>query len=325
MNITELSLSEIKPYPNNPRKNKKGIAAVKRSIEEFGFTQPLIINAEQVILCGHTRYEAPKELTFAAVPVIVKTELTPQQERAYRIADNRVTQETDWDKWKLRSEFNKLFSDGDYFTGFTQDEISDIMSMDLGFRSEGAMPDELPEVLFPVEIACDEKQWETFRAVQSKMKKKNRLILSWNFAKGFYPRNRKMDAGIGLWLGHPVPLEYSGTTCSHACKYCFARGYGNRKSDYHKCQSLIRNLDKRDNLAAELFKAGHPVLLSNRSDPFCENNYRETLSVLKLLRQFPNGIFLQTKTGTGLEDAIEILEGKENIEIGRASCRERVC
>ena len=59
MNIVELPLSEIKPYPNNPRKNncnnQRGVAAVKRSIEEFGFTQPIIINAEQIILCGHTR------------------------------------------------------------------------------------------------------------------------------------------------------------------------------------------------------------------------------------------------------------------------------
>jgi len=172
MNITELPLSDIKPYPNNPRKNKKGIAAVKRSIEEFGFTQPLIINAERVILCGHTRYEAAKELNLAAVPVIVKTDLTPQQERAYRIADNRVTQETDWDKWKLRSEFSKLFSDGDYFTGFTQDEISDIMSMDLGFRNQRDMDAEMPARIYPREIACDEEQDAVFDRVQMLMGKK---------------------------------------------------------------------------------------------------------------------------------------------------------
>ena len=172
MNIAELSLSDIKPYPNNPRKNKKGIAAVKRSIEEFGFTQPLIINAEWVILCGHTRYEAAKELNLAAVPVIVKTDLTPQQERAYRIADNRVTQETDWDKWKLRSEFSKLFSDGDYFTGFTQDEISDIMSMDLGFRNQRDMDAEMPARIYPREIACDEEQDAVFDRVQMLMGKK---------------------------------------------------------------------------------------------------------------------------------------------------------
>jgi site-specific DNA-methyltransferase (adenine-specific) len=103
MNFTIIPLPEIKPYPNNPRKNKKGVAAVKRSIEAFGFTQPIIVNANRVILCGHTRYEAAKELNLLAVPVIVKTDLTPRQEQAYRIADNRVTQETDWDKWKLRS------------------------------------------------------------------------------------------------------------------------------------------------------------------------------------------------------------------------------
>jgi len=172
MNIERLPLSEIKPYPNNPRKNKKGITAVKRSIEEFGFTQPIIINAETIILCGHTRYEAAKELNLEFVPVIVKTDLTPQQERAYRIADNRVTQETDWDKWKLRSEFNELFSDGDYFTGFTQEEVSDIMAMDLGFRNAGEMDAEMPSRIYPLEIACDEEQDAVFERVQSLMGKK---------------------------------------------------------------------------------------------------------------------------------------------------------
>jgi len=172
MNITELSLSEIKPYPNNPRKNKKGIAAVKRSIEAFGFTQPLILNGERVILCGHTRYEAAKEMNLECVPVIIKTDLTPQQERAYRIADNRVTQETDWDKWKLRSEFNDLFSDGDYFTGFSQEEVSDIMAMDLGFRNAGEMDAEMPSRIYPREIACDEEQDAVFDRVQSLMGKK---------------------------------------------------------------------------------------------------------------------------------------------------------
>ena len=179
MNIERLPLSEIKPYPNNPRKNKKGIVAVKRSIEEFGFTQPLILNGERVILCGHTRYEAAKELNLDAVPVIIKTDLTPQQERAYRIADNRVTQETDWDKWKLRSEFNELFSDddalfsdGDYFTGFTQEEISDIMAMDLGFRNNCDMDTEIPSRIYPREIACDEEQDAVFDRVQSFMGKK---------------------------------------------------------------------------------------------------------------------------------------------------------
>jgi DNA repair photolyase len=122
-----------------------------------------------------------------------------------------------------------------------------------------------------------------------------------------------MDALVGLFGGHPVPLEYSGVDCSNNCLYCFAKAYSCKESDYKKFQSLIRNLDKRDNLAAELFKNGQPVLLSNRSDPFCASNYRETLSVLKLLKQFPNGIYFQTKTGDAIADALEILDGKQNV------------
>ena len=122
-----------------------------------------------------------------------------------------------------------------------------------------------------------------------------------------------MDALVGLFGGHPVPLEYSGVDCSNNCLYCFAKAYSCKESDYRKFQSLIRNLDSRQSLAAELFKAGQPVLLSNRSDPFCESNYRETLSVLKLLRQFHNGIYFQTKTGAAIEEALEILDGKQNV------------
>jgi len=91
---------------------------------------------------------------------------------AYRIADNRVTQETDWDKWKLRSEFNELFSDGDYFTGFTQEEVSDIMAMDLGFRNDREMDAEMPSRIYPREIACDEEQDAVFDRVQTLMGKK---------------------------------------------------------------------------------------------------------------------------------------------------------
>jgi len=65
-----------------------------------------------------------------------------------------------------------------------------------------------------------------------------------------------MEALVGLFGGHPVPLEYSGMDCSNNCQYCFAKGYSCRESDYTKFQNLIRNLDKRENLAAELFKAG---------------------------------------------------------------------
>ena len=185
MQIENLPLDKITPYQKNPRKNKKGIKAVKQSIEEFGFTQPIIVNAERVILCGHTQYEAAKALNLVMVPVIIKTDLTPQQERAYRIADNRVSEETDWDKWKLRSEFSELFSEGEFFTGFAPDEISDIMSMDLGFRNAGDIADALPTVLFPVEIACNESQWETFQKVQAKMKKKTQVDIVMELCKMF--------------------------------------------------------------------------------------------------------------------------------------------
>jgi len=73
-----------------------------------------------------------------------------------------------------------------------------------------------------------------------------------------------MDALVGLFGGHPVPLEYSGVDCSNNCQYCFAKGYSCRESDYTKFQNLIRNLDKRENLAAELYKPGRICCRSRR-------------------------------------------------------------
>lgn len=100
MEIVQMPLAQVKPYDKNPRKNKKGIAAVKQSIETFGFRSPMLINKEMVIICGHARFEAAKELQLATVPVVVAADLTPMQEQGLRITDNRTAEESQWDKWK---------------------------------------------------------------------------------------------------------------------------------------------------------------------------------------------------------------------------------
>ena len=97
LTIIYLSPERLKPYDKNPRKNDEAVAAVKKSIEQFGFKQPIVVDEDYVIVVGHTRWKAAKELLLPAVPVHIATDLTPEQVQAYRIADNKTNQLAGWD------------------------------------------------------------------------------------------------------------------------------------------------------------------------------------------------------------------------------------
>ena len=104
MEIKNLRLDEIKPYENNPRKNQDAIDKVASSIKEFGFQSPIIVDKNMVIVAGHTRYEAAKKLKLKAVPVIVAENLTEEQAKAYRLADNKTAEFAEWDNNLLDKE-----------------------------------------------------------------------------------------------------------------------------------------------------------------------------------------------------------------------------
>lgn len=82
------SVDEIIPYANNPRRNDNAVNAVAESIKQFGFKQPIVIDGGGVVVCGHTRLKAAKKLGIKTVPCIVADDLTPEQIKAYRLADN---------------------------------------------------------------------------------------------------------------------------------------------------------------------------------------------------------------------------------------------
>ena len=90
-------LADIKPYQKNPRKNDKAVTAVANSIREYGFQSPIIVDRDGVIIAGHTRYKAAKRLRLSTVPVIVAAELTPEQAKELRIADNSTSEVAEWD------------------------------------------------------------------------------------------------------------------------------------------------------------------------------------------------------------------------------------
>jgi ParB-like chromosome segregation protein Spo0J len=92
MNVELRPPAAIKPYEKNPRDNDEAVNAVAESIRRFGFRQPIVVDADGVIVCGHTRWKAVQRLGFAVVPVHVASDLTPEQIRAYRIADNKTAE-----------------------------------------------------------------------------------------------------------------------------------------------------------------------------------------------------------------------------------------
>lgn len=108
MDVIEKSIFEIMPYHNNPRNNEDAVDAVAASIQEFGFQQPIVIDPEGVIVAGHTRYQAAKKLHLNTVPVKIADDLTPEQIRAYRLADNKTAELATWDFEKLQLEMMEI-------------------------------------------------------------------------------------------------------------------------------------------------------------------------------------------------------------------------
>lgn len=108
MQIEYLGIDELKPYENNPRRNEEAVDRVASSISAYGFKNPIIIDKDNVIVCGDTRYKAAKKLELKQVPVIRADDLTPEQIRAYRLADNKVSEFSTWDFELLNIELEEL-------------------------------------------------------------------------------------------------------------------------------------------------------------------------------------------------------------------------
>lgn len=109
MQVVTKSLHELIPYEKNARKNDKAVPLVAKSIEQFGFKVPIVIARNNVIVCGHTRYKAAHALGIEEVPCIIADDLTDQQIKAYRLADNKVAEVSKWDKGILSLEMNEIF------------------------------------------------------------------------------------------------------------------------------------------------------------------------------------------------------------------------
>ena len=108
MEIVNKKIDELKPYENNPRFNDDAVEYVANSIKEFGFKVPIVIDKNNTIVAGHTRYKASLELGLNEVPCIVADDLTEEQIKAFRLADNKVSEKSQWDFELLDEELEDL-------------------------------------------------------------------------------------------------------------------------------------------------------------------------------------------------------------------------
>ena len=146
MKVESWEITRPIPYSRNPRRNEGAIAKVAGSLKEFGWRQPIVVDTEGVIIAGHTRLLAAQKLGLSQVPVHIATDLSPQQIKAYRLADNRVAQEAEWDMDLLKLELSELDEEGFSLdlTGFNEDELEALLAE--GTEDGLTDEDETPEV-----------------------------------------------------------------------------------------------------------------------------------------------------------------------------------
>ena len=123
MRVQDWPIGRVRPYEGNPRRNDDAVPKVAASIEKFGWRQPIVVDADGVIIAGHTRYKAAQALGLETVPVVVASDLTPEQCAAYRLADNKTAELAEWDYRLLAEELDGLANLDMSAFGFTEGDI----------------------------------------------------------------------------------------------------------------------------------------------------------------------------------------------------------
>lgn len=153
MQIVEKRLDEIRPYERNPRRNDAAVEYVAESIKQFGWRQPIVIDRDGVIIVGHTRLKAAQKLGLEKVPCLIADDLTPEQVKAYRIADNKTGEMADWDFDALEIELDSIDLDMSAF-GF---EIEDHENYVESFFDRGVEKAYKPPA-FEIKVSCADQQ-----------------------------------------------------------------------------------------------------------------------------------------------------------------------
>ena len=134
MIVKNFPINAVRPYARNPRKNDETVRGVAASIREFGFLVPLVIDRNHEIVAGHTRYKAGQSLGIKEVPCVVADELTEDQIRAFRLADNKVGEMAQWDMDLLPLELQGIMLPmTDFgFQAISDEDFSDNFTLDAG-------------------------------------------------------------------------------------------------------------------------------------------------------------------------------------------------
>lgn len=181
MEIVNKKIGELTPYENNPRRNDDAVKYVANSIQEFGFKVPIVIDKDNVIVAGHTRLKAAKKLGLEEVPCIVADDLTDEQIKAFRLADNKVAEFAEWDFNQLGAELAELddwdmsnfgfedMIDGDDFgTEFDLPDNDGPLFKNITFTLSEAQFDVINDALQSVEL-------DQFDSIDNENKNGNRL------------------------------------------------------------------------------------------------------------------------------------------------------
>ena len=126
LNIVNKNIKDLKPYERNPRHNDEAVPFVVESIKEFGFKVPLVVDKDNVIVCGHTRYKAAKQLKLKELPCIIADDLTEEQINKFRYADNKVSEKAEWDFDILQEDLETFFDEDMIRFGFDESLFEDI-------------------------------------------------------------------------------------------------------------------------------------------------------------------------------------------------------
>lgn len=185
MEIRKLSIADIIPYENNPRKNDKAVEAVAESIKQCGYVAPIIIDEENIILAGHTRYKALLKLGWKEADVVIRSGLSEDQKRKYRILDNKTSEFADWDFDKLRMEIEGLdFGGFDFDLGALDNMARDFNSASQNTVSPVFTPEQVVNTDSPVDNdpylpePYDDEEIQQYTENQESYTVKKRIIIT---------------------------------------------------------------------------------------------------------------------------------------------------
>lgn len=239
MNIILKRLEDLVPYENNPRNNDEAVDYVAQSIKEFGFKVPVVIDTNNVIVAGHTRYKASKKLGINEIPCLVADDLTPEQIRAYRLADNKVSEIATWDLEKLDLEMNDLPFNMELF----------------GFESLEDTETETVEDEFEVELPAEPK------AKLGDIYQLGRHRLMCGDSTSVTDVEKLLDGNVAdmVFTDPPYGIDYSGGRSQVVDK----KEYGKLKNDDlqgEELGSLICNIFNFNKSEADIYICVSPIM-----------------------------------------------------------------